>query len=166
MSSFAKISVLSSLALLLTFAACSTDSATNSTSGTSATAAEDKGTSSSEISLEIADLVKIDSWANQGKAHAKLTERMAEVMSSVTDEASAKSAIEEFRTLASQFAAVNRAEKKNLGDPSADDKKTAMTFVAPANKKFDEAYTKVNENEELFNSVLDALDKAYVGEEF
>ena len=162
--------VVVSVALLPVFIGCSNESTTgsdvsNSTS-TANTESGEKAPAEAPISLEIADLEKINSWESQGKAHGKLTERMAEVMDSVSDESSANAAIEQFKTLASQFAAVNRAEKQNLESPSTDDKKLVFKYVGPANKKFDEAYTKLKEKEELFKMVEEALDKAYVGEEF
>ena len=86
-------------------------------------------------------------------------------MDSVHDQASAEKAIEKFRGLASQFAAVGRAEKA-MGEPSADDRKTVLKIVHEANGQFDTAYEKLGKQEALFAIVTDALDKAYVGEEF
>ena len=146
MKCFSKILCLFSVMAMVSLAGCS-------------------GGTDAPVSLEIADLEKVDSWEKQAKAHAKLTEMMAGVMDGVTDQASAEAAIEKFKRLASQFAALNRAEEA-IGKPSADDKKNALKIVGPANEKFDAAYTKLGEKEELFKVVEEALDKAYVGEEF
>lgn len=164
---FYLMSVISMAAIV----ACSGENGTGDTnSGSSTTvsggsAAKENGNQETPVSLKIEDLEKVDSWDKQARAHGMLTEKMAEVMSGITDRESAEASIEKFRQLASQFAALNRAED-TLGDATAEVKTAVMKIVGPANEKFDAAYTKLKENEELFEMVEEALDKAYVGEEF
>lgn len=122
-------------------------------------------TQEATVSLEIADLEKVDSWELQAKSHAKLTEVMVDVMNGITDKTSAEASIDKFKKLAAQFAALARAELR-LGKATADVRKEAMKIIDPANGKFNVAYHKLSGNDELFAIVKDALDKAYVGEEF
>ena len=119
---------------------------------------------SKEMSLEVADLEKLGTWEETASANAKLTEKLAEVMDSITDKASAAAAIGKFKGIGSRFAAVNRARKK-LGEVTKKEKSGSLKILASANAKFDKAYTKLKENDELFKMVEEALDKAYVGDE-
>lgn len=120
--------------------------------------------SEKQISLEVADLEKLKTWEDFGKANASLTGKLVDVMDSVQDKASAEAAIASFKELAPKFAAVNRAEKA-AGEPSKDDRKMVLEILAAANKRFNESYEKLSANEELFSIVSEALDKAYVGDD-
>lgn len=117
-----------------------------------------------EISLEVFALETLDSWEQTGRAHAKLTEMLAETMAEIQDEDAAKAAIPKFQALGPKFAAVLRAEHA-MGKPSAEDRKTVLRIVHEANQKFDTAYENLKASPELFEMVEKALDKAYTGQE-
>ena len=117
-----------------------------------------------EISLDVSSLETLDSWEETGRANAKLTERLAEIMAGIEDESTAQAAIPQFQALAPKFAAVLRAEHA-MGKPDADDQRTVLKIVHEANQSFDTAYIALKERPELFQMVEEALDKAYTGQE-
>lgn len=134
---------------------------TNGTSENSNNVANSDATSES-ISLNVADLEKLDSWDATSKASAKLTEMLAEITAGIKDEETAKAAIPKLQELAPKFAAVSRAEKA-FGEPSKEDRIVVFENLADANKKFDQAYTAISEKDDLMALAGQAIDDAYVG---
>ena len=123
-----------------------------------------ESSSPSEISLDVSTLERLDSWEQTGRANAKLTEQLAEIMRGIQDESTAKAAIPKFQALGPKFAAVLRAERA-MGEPTSEDRNTVLRIVHEANQTFDSAYEKLKERPELFEMVEEALDKAYTGQE-